>query len=179
MQPGHEGMIYRAERIFDKVVGTISTGLSSVAMFTLVACILFMVIYIMLRSLFNISWMFVTEFVGYFTVLWAMFALAYTLRTEGHIRIDAATRLLPKKARGILEVVTTLLSLVIVIYLTQKGVLWFQYGVEEDVRSVILRDVRQWPIFLLVPIGLASLAAALLLQLYCSVIKFFNSGKRS
>ena len=179
MKPSHEGTRYRVERIFDKVTSVMSMGLVSPAAVALVAWVVVMTVFITGRALFNLGWMFVEEFTAYLVVLVSFFALPYTLRSEGHIRVDVVIRLLPNRARDILELVTTLLSLIIVGYLAHKGVLWFWYGVEAEVHSEFESNLLLWPVYLLIPIGLAALAWALLVQLYRSLISLVEGGKKS
>ncbi|MBA7530119.1 hypothetical protein ES705_22322 [subsurface metagenome] len=179
MKPSHEATRYRVERIFDKVTGIISIGLISPAAVALVAWVPVLTVCVIARAFFDVSWMFLEEFTAYLIVLFTFFALSYTLRTEGHIRIDAVTRMLPKGVRNILGLVTTLLSLVIVCYLMQKGIEWFWFGVEAGVHSLFPSNLLLWPVYLFIPIGLATLGLALVHQLYRSVIGLVEGGGKS
>lgn len=170
MKPSHEGMRYQVETFFDKVAGIISIGLISSTAVVLVAWVVVMVTYIVGRGLGKIEWLFVEEFTAYMMVLIGCFALPYTLRSGGHITVDVVTRLLPKRVRGILEVVTNLLSLAIVCYLMYRGYEWFLVGLELGTRSTFPSYMLQWPVYLLIPIGLAALAWALLSRLYGNII---------
>jgi TRAP-type C4-dicarboxylate transport system permease small subunit len=167
---GHEDVIHKIDRIFDKIVHISTRALISVSVVVLVASILLIGIYILGRAAFNIPWLFVEEFTGYALVLLTFFALAYTLRTEGHITIDFVVRRFPKRVQSILKVVTDCLALVLVAYLTMRGVEWFWYGVVDKVHSPHPSHVIMWPYYMLVPIGLAILDLALLHRVYHRVV---------
>jgi len=174
MKSSYEDTRYRVERLFDKVTDIISIGLISPATVVLVAWVPLMTVCIVARAFFDASWMFLEEFTAYLMVLVTFFALSYTLKSEGHISIDIVIRLLPKRVRDVLGVVTNLLSLAIVCYLMQKGIAWFWFGVETGVRSMFPSNLLLWPVYLFIPIGLVSLGLALLHRLYRSVIRLLE-----
>jgi len=172
---GHEGILHKIDRILDKVSNTTSKILIAPCVIALVAWVLVVGVYITGRAIFDIGWQFVEEFTAYWLVLVATFAMAYTLRTGGHITIDIVTRLLPKRVGRIMAVIVGLIALVLVAYLIQKGATWFWYGLEQGVRSRYPSHVVLWPVYLLVPIGLAALGLELLRVLYRSVIKLIQA----
>jgi len=165
-------------RIFDKVIRVLSISLISPAAVALVAGIVVMTAAIVARAVLGVAWLFVEEFTAYLMVLVTSFALLHTLRTQGHIKVDVITRLLPNRVREILEVCTSLLSLAVVGYLTQKATLWVLYGVKQQVHSSFVSNILLWPVYLFVAIGLLSLALGLLLEVYHSVAKFGARGKK-
>lgn len=179
MKPSHKGTRHRAERIFDKINSAISTGLMSPAAVALVAWAFVMAAYVIGRALFNVGWLFVEEFTIYLFVLGSFLGMPYALRRTAHIRVDFVTRMLPKRVRDILAVVTSLLSIGIVGYFAQKGTLWFWCGVETGVRSQFPSHTLLWPVYLFVPIGLWALELGLLLEFYRSVIRLVKSGEES
>ena len=170
MKPSHESIAYRIFKVFDKVTDTLSKGLVSIPAVILVAWVIVFIAYIIVRE-FGTPWLFVEEFTEYFMVLATSFAFAYALRTEGHIRIDSITRLLPKRVRNVLEMVTLSLSFIICIYLTQKSIEWLSSGIQNQTRSMFPSDMLLWPVYLLVPIGLSAFGLAILSSLYRSVMK--------
>ena len=178
MKPeGHEGLIYKIDRILDRVVHVVATALASVSMVVLVAFTLLISVYIVGRAAVNIPWLFVEEFTGYALVLLTFFVLAYTLRHEGHITIDFIVQRFPKRVQSILRVVTDCLALILVAYLTWRGVEWFWYGVVDGVRSGHPSAVLMWPYYLLVPIGMAAFSLALLHRVYHGVIGWVRGGR--
>lgn len=180
MKPtNHEGKRQRVERILDKITAVTSIILVTPAAVALVAWVLVITVFVTGRALFNLDWKFVEEFTSYFLVLVSCLALLYALRIGSHIRVDVVTRLLPKRVQNILEVVTVLLAVVIVGYLVLRGWMWFQYGIENEVRSQFPSNLLQWPVYLLAPIGFAALGLGLLVQLYRTVVRLAEDGKNS
>lgn len=178
MKPeGREDLIHKIDRIFDKVVHISTTALISVCVVVLVAFTLLISVYILGRATFNVPWLFVEEFTGYALVLLTFFALAYTLRSEGHIAIDFVVRRFSKRVQSILKVVTDCLALVLVAYLTMRGVEWFWYGVVDKVHSPHPSHVIMWPYYMLVPIGLAIFGLALLHRVYHRVMGLGQGGE--
>ena len=161
----------RADRMLDRATGTISGALAGTAAVVLVGWVIVFVVYIIARAVFTVGWMFVEEYTQYFMVLVIFFALLYTLRVGGHMKVTIITRVLPKKVRDTLEMVTTLLSLIIVVYMTHKATLWFWHGLADSVHAPFRSNTLLWPIYLLPPIGLAALSLGLLLE-------FFRSGSK-
>tara|TARA_B100001971_G_C18015178_1_gene444409 strand:- start:47 stop:604 length:558 start_codon:yes stop_codon:yes gene_type:complete len=155
----------RADRILDRVTGAISGALAGTAAVVLVGWVIVFVVYITARAIFNVGWMFVEEYTQYFMVLVIFFALLYTLRSDGHMKVTIITRLLPERIRDTLEVVTDLLSLIIVVYMTHKATLWFWHGLADSVHAPFRSNTLLWPIYLLPPIGLTALSLGLLLEL--------------
>lgn len=161
------------ETRLDRWIGLLSTGLAMISAVTFVCWIGIMAIFITCRAVFNVNWMFIEEFSAYIMVLLAFFPLAYSLRAGAHIRVDVVTRLLPERLKESLNIFTILLSIVVVGYLTNKGVLWFLYGLQSNVHSMFPSNFPMWPVYLIVPIGLGILGFALILALYLQAKKLF------
>lgn len=166
----------RLIRVIDKMANASSRVLVAPCVVTLVAWVLLFGAFIVGRTFFGINWTFVEEFTAYGLVLIVSFSLAYTLRTGGHIKIDIVTKLLSERTRSILTAITNLAALVVVIYLTQKAAGWLCYGLVEQVHSMYPSNVLLWPVYLLLPIGLAFLGLELLREFCHSLIGI--TGKR-
>ncbi len=167
---GREDVPYRVGRILDKVTHITSRGLIVPAVVLLVAWVLVVAVFIIGRSLFNLNWTFIEEFTVYWLILSTFFGLAYTLRTGGHVKVDVVVRLLPSKVRSILVVITNFLALIIICYLTWRGVEWLQGGIEYEIHSSFPSNVLLWPVYLIIPLGWAFLGLEMLRQLYHGVI---------
>ena len=167
MKPdSHEGIWHRIDRVCDKVVYITSIIFIAPCAVLLVAWVFMFGAFIISRTIFNTNWLFVEEYTEYWLVLIVFFSLLYTLRKGGHINVDTVVKLLSKKTRNILALITAFLSLVLVCYLTSKGVAWFQYGLAEGVRSLTPLNTLVWPVYLLIPIGLAALSLGLLIRFF-------------
>ena len=178
MKPeGHEDTIHKVDRILDKVTRITSNVLLAPCVVLLVAWVFLIGAYVIGRAIFNVSWLFVEEFTEYWLVMITFFALAYTLRTGGHITIDIVTRLLSKPVRNILAVITGILALGFAIYLTEAGTGWFWTAWVGHKLSWYPSSVPLWPFYSFIPIGLAVLCIALLHELYRSVIRLVRGEK--
>jgi len=170
--------MHRVERILDKITGILAISAISPAAVALVVWIGVMSVSIIGRALFDLNLLFVEEFTAYMEVVAGTLALCYALRKGAHIKVDVVTRLLPRRAQDVLEAITNLLSFVIVVYLVQKGVMWVLSGIETGVHSEFQSNIPQWPLYLLVPVGLIPLALNLFLELYRSVIRLLKGAEK-
>lgn len=176
---GGEGGIQKADRILDKVTHIATMALFAPAAVALAAWTFLFGVYIISRTIFNVNWTFVEEFTGYWLVMLAFFSLSYGLRTGVHVRIESVLGLLSRKVRSILIVITDFLALILVCYLTWRTVGWVQYGLADQPHSSFPSHLLLWPTYLLVPIGLAVLALALLLQVYRDAIQVVQGERES
>ena len=94
---------------------------------------------VVLRSLFTRSTLIADEIASYLLAMVSFFALGYTLRTGGHIRVTLFFHRVPVKVRKWIDVTFVLLALVALSYLT----LWlvelvtYSYVTKEDSQSQI------------------------------------------
>lgn len=174
----HGGMICRVERILDKISAITSSSLISLAVVALVVWAMVIVVYILGRSIFNVGWLFIDEFTIYWVVLVSFFAFPYSVRKGAHIKVDILVKQLPQRVQRILAAGTMLLSLIVVIYLAQKGTYWFLQALETGKSSQYVGNVPLWPVYLFIPIGLAVMGLAILLELYRSVIEVVRGRKK-
>ena len=173
----HEDAIYKVDRILDKVADITSRVLLAPCVVLLVVWVFLIGAYVFGRLLFDVKWLFVEEFTEYWLIMLAFFALAYTLRTGGHITIDIVTRFLSKRVRSILAVITGLLALGFAVYLLQAGAGWFWTAWVGHKLSWYPSSVPLWPYYSFVPIGLAVLCLALLHELYRGVVRAVRGEK--
>lgn len=110
-------------------------------------------------------WNFVEEWSGYLLVLLIFFALAYTLRTEGHINVNVLVRFLPRRARDAVETFTTALALAMLVYMLYRSVTWLQMIIERNIVSNFPTLTPMWIPALFVPIGLSLFGLAITLHL--------------
>jgi len=127
---------------------------------------------------FNLGWLFVEEFTGYWLVLIAYVPLAYALMTDAHIRVEIVSSRLPEKARSILEVCTDTLALIIVAYLLGRSIEWLLHGIEYGTRASTASNIPLWPIYLLIPIGLTLFSLMLVVRISRSVTGLMRAKGR-
>ena len=114
-----------------------------------------------MRSLFERPQLFVDEVVSFLEALVIFGGLAYAFRTGGHVRVDLVTSQLPGRPRAWLRAIGLVLGLaflgVVMWTTTQSALTAYRYG---RVSAVMLYPL--WLPMLLIPLGLALLAAVML-----------------
>lgn len=119
---------------------------------------------VLLRYFLNRPLLGVDEIAGFLQVLVVFWGCAYTFQRGGHIRVDLVTSHLPGPVRGWLRVVTLVLGLallgVVCWVTTQSALTAYRYQRVSVVMLYVL-----WPAMLLIPTGLALMAAAMLAAL--------------
>lgn len=171
MKPNiHEGKLQKIDRILEEIIDRASAIAIAPCAVALVVWVFVFVGYIIGRQFFDMVWIFVEEYTGYWVVFLAYFSLAYGLKSRAHIKSDIVTRRLPRKARNVLELITSFLAVPLVGYLVWRSIGWFAYGFEKEARAVSSLHTLLWPIYLFVTFGLALFGLMLLLKLARNVI---------
>jgi C4-dicarboxylate transporter DctQ subunit len=146
------------------VIGRIARSASTLAGLAVLAIVALITYDVAMRYLFNEPQLFVDELASFLEVVVIFGGLAYTFRTGGHVRVDLVTTHLPGRVRARLRAVGLVLGLVflaIVMWTTVDSALTaHRYG---RVSAVMLYPL--WPTMLLIPLGLALLAVAMLVAL--------------
>jgi len=101
------------------------------------------------------------ELSSYLLSIFVLLGIAYTQQAKGHVRVTMLTTRLPRRLRLILEMFTTILSLLIIAVLAWQG--WV-VGMEERAVSDMLR-IPQLPFRLLVSVAGLLLALELFIDL--------------
>jgi TRAP-type mannitol/chloroaromatic compound transport system permease small subunit len=99
-------------------IDRISNMAGVVACMLIVAMVLLIVVEIILRTVFDISTLIAHEYVAYFLAGLVFLGLAYTLRTEGHIRIAIILSHLSTRKQAYLNVIGGVIALAFSIYLS-------------------------------------------------------------
>lgn len=101
------------------------------------------------------------ELSSYLLSIFVLLGIAYTQQAKGHVRVTMLTTRLPRRLRLVLEMFTTILSLLIIAVLAWQG--WV-VGMEERAVSDMLR-IPQLPFRLLVSVAGLLLALELFIDL--------------
>lgn len=111
----------------------------------------------------------------YMLLVAVFFATAYTLWTEGHVKVEILLIRLSSKVRNLLNLITHSLALVWIVVLTwQTGrMAWMAY--ESSWHSESLSHVYLFPIYIWMPIG----SLILFLTCCCKVYGFWKGWKES
>jgi TRAP-type C4-dicarboxylate transport system permease small subunit len=142
-----------------------ASTLAGVAVLAIVALITYDVA---MRFFFEEPQLFVDEVASFLELFVIFGGLAYTFRTGGHVRVDLVTGRLPGRTRTWLRVTGLVLGVVflaVVIWTTAQSALTaYRYG---RVSAVMLYPL--WAPMALIPLGLALLAAVMLVALAAHV----------
>jgi len=160
----------KVEATFTRVVDNISKGALYAAAATVAPWTALFTVYIFVRKSGIGTFFFVEEYTHYWMVFITCLAFAYTLRTEGHVKIELLGRYFPKRFSHIVEILVTLLALVAVGVFVYYGIQHVITAIEFNIHWSSGVESLQWPFYLWLPIGYGLLGLALLLHLYCSVM---------
>ena len=146
------------------MIGRVARAASTLAGLAVLAIVLLISFDVTMRFFLDRPQLFVDEVASFLEVLVIFGGLAYTFRTGGHVRVDLVTGRLPRPLRAWLRLLGLLIGLaflVAVIWTTAQSALTaYRYG---RVSTVMLYPL--WLPMLLIPAGLALLAAAMLVTL--------------
>ena len=163
-------MSSKFEAVFTKTVDNISKGALYAAAATVAPWTVLFTVYIFVRKSGMATWLFVEEYTGYWVVMVICLAFAYTLRTEGHVRIELLSRYFSKRLSYIVEILVTLLALVTVGIFAYYGVQHLMVAIKHETHYTAGVESLQWPFYLWLPVGYGLLGLALLSHLYSSVV---------
>jgi TRAP-type C4-dicarboxylate transport system permease small subunit len=146
------------------VIGRVARSAATLAGTAVLAIVALITYDVAMRFFFEQPQLFVDEVASFLELLVIFGGLAYTFRTGGHVRVDLVTTHLPRRARGVLRAISLVLGLVflgVVMWPTvQSALTAYRYG---RVSAVMLYPL--WLPMLLIPLGLALLAAAMVAAL--------------
>ena len=119
---------------------------------------------VMLRGFFNKPIPGTFEISQYMLAFFILLGAAYTQQVKGHVGVNFITSRLSSRLQAVCEIVTTLLSLLIIAILVWQG--WVE-GIAEKAVSDQLR-IPQYPFKVLVAVGAFLLWLELLIDLFGS-----------
>jgi TRAP-type C4-dicarboxylate transport system permease small subunit len=145
-------------------LGRVAGAASTLAGLAVLAIVALISVDVLMRYFFNLPQLFVDELASFLQVLAIFGGLAYTFRAGGHVRVDLLTSHLPPATRAWLRAVGLVLGLAFVLVViwttTQSALTAYRYG---RVSTVMLYPL--WAPMLVIPAGLALMAAAMLITL--------------
>jgi TRAP-type C4-dicarboxylate transport system permease small subunit len=152
---------------FQKVIRRITYFVCAVGMFLAVPLMLITTGDVISRSFFNKPIPGTLELSEYMLCIIILLGAAYTQQVKGHVGVDFLTKRFSTRTQGILEILTTLASMLIITIMVWQG---FIEGIHEKTVSDMLR-VPQWPFRLLVAVGGFLLLLELLIDLLSAIAK--------
>ena len=162
---------------YDRAVERLSHW-AGVAAGLCVLAVAFIVVYeIIMRGLFHSPTEWVLEISTYLIIVAGFLGLAVTLRKHGHIKVDFIQGRLSRRTRHVLDIITTVLSIVVfAVFVVESAELVRQSHEFNKLSPSILRFPLWIPQLSLV-IGSTLLFLELIRQLWSTVLEFNRGGR--
>ena len=154
-----------SSRILDRILGV---GVA-VAVVLIVVCPFVFTGSIVARAFFHSSASYLEEYTGYWTLIITCLALAYTLRKDGHIRVDTAVEHLPKRVRDRFEISVAFVALITSCLFTAYSIQLVIFAIERGIHCIYGSVTLLWPVYLWRAVGYGLLSLALFLY-FCRAI---------
>jgi len=138
--------------------------------FLLIITIILIVANITLMSMTGKSIMITDEYSAYMFAGFVMFGLAYTLKHNGHIRINVLTSRFPPRIQKIFRIYALLMALIFTAYIFYYSVFMVYQAYVYQMRSDTVAQTLLWIPQLVMPIGFFVLA----LQIISEIFKEFS-----
>lgn len=121
---------------------------------------------IVIRFVLNGSTVWQTEAVVYLVIAATLVGLPYVQRLRGHVNVDLIPLSLKPRARYVMALVTSALSIAIVAVMFGYGLEYWHYAMKRGWTSDTVWSVRLWIPYLSIPVGFG----LLLLQLVADLV---------
>ncbi len=157
-EPAADMTTYERSKAF---IQKVTRGISYLGMFLLIPLMLLTSAEVVGRGLWSRPIPGTMELSSYLLAMFVLLGVAYTQQVKGHVRVTMLTSRLPRRARLVVEMFTTSLSIFIIAILAWQG--WV-VGIEEKSVSDMLR-IPQLPFRLLVSLAGLFLALELIIDL--------------
>lgn len=143
--------------LFLRVVAGLSTlaGWCSASMIVVAVGITCQMIFV--RFVLNGSTVWQTEAVIYLVIAATLIGLSYVQRLRGHVNVDLIPLSLAGRARYILAIITSVLSIAIISVMLWYGYEYWHFAWDRGWRSDTVWGVRLWIPYLALPVGFALL----------------------
>lgn len=125
---------------------------------------------IWIRFVMNGSTIWQTEAVIYLVIAATLIGLPYVQRLRGHVNVDLIPLALPRKARFVMFMITSFLSIVIIAIMLYYGYEYWHFAYERNWKSDTVWGVRLWIPYLALPIGFGLLLLQLIADFYAVLI---------
>jgi len=152
---------------FKRVIRRITYSVCAVGMFLAIPLMLITTSDVISRGFFNKPIPGTLELSEYMLSIIILLGAAYTQQVKGHVGVDFLTKRFSKRTQSILDVFTTLASMLIIAIMIWQG---YVEGIHEKTVSDMLR-VPQWPFRLLVAVGGFMLLLELFIDLFSAVAR--------
>jgi len=158
-------------RMFLKVVATLSTLAGWCAAAMIVSAVLITCQMIFVRFVLNQSTVWQTEAVIYLMIAATLVGLPYVQRLRGHVNVDLIPIALAERARFVLAIVTLSISAGMVAIMFWYGFEFWLLTWDKGWRSDTIWGVRLWIPYLSLPVGFALFFLQLVADLVAVILK--------
>lgn len=131
---------------------------------------------VVLRYVFRSPTEFTLALTEYMLVACALLGAAYTLRQDGHVRVDLIINRLRPRARSILDIITSLVALSYCAVLTWQGWPYFWRCYQLNWRDDSPAMLPLAPVYFMLPLGAFLLCVQYLVKIYGYVSSLGGSG---
>ena len=126
------------------------------------------------RNVFKTSLLISDEVSGYLLVVMTFFGIAYSLRSGSLLRIEFLLFALPKRLRGVVDVLFDVVALVVCLLLLRAMVRFTWITWEREAIAPTLIETPLWIPQLAMPVGMVILVIAFLLELRGSILRMLG-----
>ncbi len=153
-----------AEKVI-KWIDRLSDFFAYLSAFLLIIIIILIVANITLMSLTGKSIMITDEYSAYMFAGFVMFGLAYTLKNNGHIRINVLTSRMPPKVLKLFRYFADVVALALTVYIFYYSAYMVYQAYVYQMRSDTVAQTLLWIPQLVMPIGFFVLALQLIAEI--------------
>ena len=165
----------RAVELFEKTIRPVSRITNYVGVAFLVIMMAIITIDVCLRAVLNLPVLgsYIYEAIEFMMVILIFFGAAYCEIKKSNITVDLLVSQLPKKAQGVIDVVTYSLGIAFFILMAWRNFVQAHFVLEAGTIGVAVA-IPLYPFYLLIGFGSAMLCFALLLNLFYTLSGFGN-----
>ncbi len=165
----------QAEPQSNRVVKWICNVMIAISAFTLGIMLFLSVADVVGRTVFLHPIEGTSELIGMLLIITASLGLGYCQLVKGNINIDIFTGRFGRRGQGVLSLFSYLMSIIISIIITWRGLLMMrQYMIEKLGSTTAILGIVQWPFMLLMSLGFAWVTVIFILDFYRTVKEVFK-----
>jgi TRAP-type C4-dicarboxylate transport system permease small subunit len=147
-----------------------------VAQISIVCTMVLITTDVIARNIFKRSLLISDEVSGYLLVVMTFFGISYSLRSGSLLRIEFLLFSLPKRLRGIVDVLFDLAALAVCVLLLWSMIRFTWITWQREAIAPTLIETPLWIPQLAMPLGMLILVIAFLLELRGSILRLLGRG---
>ena len=167
----------RVGRVLDKFIAYLGYLGAAVGVASIIGMTLMVTLNVFLRFFFNKPQIFVEEFSAYLFIAVMYLGLAHTARVGAHINVELVVRLLPRRVRDGLEVLTSIAALALMIIFFRYAWSLFENSLRVGKRSDFVLQTPLWIPQSFIVLGLVLFCLAIAARIVQRLIDFQKGAK--